>query len=154
MRVGLLVSVASVLALGACSSQPSPDGAPTPVPEGGAGPSDGSTDAWTDASPEASADATPDAFDPEPGRADASADAGDADAASKGDPYNFAPPSRTVRPVAVYSTSGQVTDPANVLTGKVTRLTGAGAQIVLDFGKEVGGVLSLQFSGASDTAQK
>src|SRR5579859_6200560 len=71
------------------------------------------------------------------------------DAASKGDPYNFAPPTRVVVPIAVLSTSGSVSNPTAVLSGKPTTLAGTGAQIVLDFGKEVGGILSLQFGGAS-----
>jgi len=49
----------------------------------------------------------------------------------------------------VFSSSGSVTNPKNVLTGKATTLAGKGTQIVLDFGKEVGGILSLQLSAAS-----
>src|SRR5439155_13769217 len=52
---------------------------------------------------------------------------------------------------AVCSTSGMVSNPTNILSGQPTTLAGAGAQIVLDFGKEVGGILSLQFAGASGT---
>lgn len=71
------------------------------------------------------------------------------DAAAKGDPYILAPPSRTVTPVAVLSTSGTVNNPNNVLSGQATTLSGAGAQIVLDFGKEVGGILSISFASSS-----
>jgi hypothetical protein len=76
-------------------------------------------------------------------------DAAGPDGGTKGDPYNFAPPGRTVKPIAVFSTSGAVTNPNNVLSGQATTLAGAGAQIVLDFGKEVGGILSLEFTNAS-----
>lgn len=68
---------------------------------------------------------------------------------TKGDPYNFAPSSRTVIPIAVLSSSGTVSNPKNVLTGKPTTLAGKGAQVVLDFGKEVGGILSLELVAAS-----
>src|SRR5207237_531660 len=52
------------------------------------------------------------------------------------------------------SSSGSVTDPTNMLTGNATRLSGVGAQVVLDFGKEVGGILSLEFASASDANQQ
>ncbi|HEX4458205.1 MAG TPA: alpha-L-rhamnosidase, partial [Polyangia bacterium] len=74
---------------------------------------------------------------------------GGGDMSNRGDPYILAPPSRTVTPVAVLSTSGSVTNPTNVLSGKATTLSGSGAQIVLDFGKEVGGIVSLAFSSAT-----
>jgi hypothetical protein len=67
---------------------------------------------------------------------------------------NYAPASRTVHPVAVHSSTGTVTHPRNVLDGKVTRLTGQHAAVTLDFGKEVGGLVSLHFAGSSDAAQR
>lgn len=67
--------------------------------------------------------------------------------------YVLSPSSRTVRPVAVYNTSGDVTDPAAVLQGQKTTLSGAGSYVTLDFGKEVGGLTTLHFAG-SDGAQQ
>ena len=67
---------------------------------------------------------------------------------------NYSPTSRTLAPVAVYSTSGSVSSPTSVLSGGTTRLSGNGAQLVLDFGKEVGGITSLNFAGASAANQQ
>ncbi|MEU6747134.1 hypothetical protein ABZ914_13040 [Spirillospora sp. NPDC046719] len=67
--------------------------------------------------------------------------------------YVLSPSSRTVRPVAVYNTSGDVTDPSAVLKGHKTTLSGAGSYVTLDFGKEVGGLTTLHFAG-SDGAQQ
>lgn len=77
--------------------------------------------------------------------------------ASRGNPRpweadNFSPRSRTVRPVTVYSTQGTVSAAGAVLTGRATRLSGAGAAVTLDFGKDVTGLVSLHFS-ASDGPQ-
>src|SRR5205807_10618515 len=110
--------------------------APTPGP-GGA----------LDASPAADAK-TADGHSVDAPIVDAPIDVG-ADAACSGQPYNFAPPSRTVAPVAVFSTTGAVSNPNDVLSGRPTTLAGAGTQIVLDFGKEVGGILALEFANAS-----
>jgi hypothetical protein len=63
----------------------------------------------------------------------------------------FAPASRTVTPVRVTRTTGSVTDPAAVLGGRPTTLTGDDSSLTLDFGEEVGGLVSLRFTGA-DTA--
>ncbi|MBA3822876.1 MAG: alpha-L-rhamnosidase [Ktedonobacterales bacterium] len=70
------------------------------------------------------------------------------------DAFNYAPTSRTLAPVAVYATSGNVSNPTHVLTGQVTRLTGTNAALSLDFGKEVGGITTLTFVGASDSSQQ
>ncbi|MDC0710555.1 alpha-L-rhamnosidase [Stigmatella sp. ncwal1] len=69
-------------------------------------------------------------------------------------PDSYSPTSRTVAPVRVYSTSGSVSSPQNVLSGAPTRLSGANAQVVYDFGKEVGGLVTLSFSGASGAGQQ
>ncbi|MEC3995420.1 alpha-L-rhamnosidase [Actinacidiphila sp. DG2A-62] len=71
-----------------------------------------------------------------------------------GDAYILAPSSRTVAPVAVQSTSGTVSGAANVLSGGSARISGAGSFLVLDFGKEVGGLVTLRFAGASDAGQR
>ena len=67
---------------------------------------------------------------------------------------NYSPTSRTVAPVAVQGTSGTVTSPQNVLSGQPTRISGAHSRLVLDFGKEVGGIVTLTFSGASGAGQQ
>ena len=70
-----------------------------------------------------------------------------------GDPYNLSPTSRTLAPVSVFITSGTVTSPTNILSGQATRLTGNGSSVTLDFGKEVGGIVTLGFAGSSDAGQ-
>ncbi|HEY2694369.1 MAG TPA: trehalase family glycosidase [Pseudonocardiaceae bacterium] len=66
---------------------------------------------------------------------------------------NLSPTARTLTPVAVQSSSGGVTSPTSVLSGGTTQLAGIGAQLVLDFGKEVGGITTLSFAGASPGQQ-
>jgi hypothetical protein len=58
-----------------------------------------------------------------------------------------------VKPVAVYGTTGTVTDAPAVLKGRPTRLSGAGSAVTLDFGKDVTGLVTLHFAG-SDGAQR
>ncbi|MCS7476352.1 alpha-L-rhamnosidase C-terminal domain-containing protein [Umezawaea endophytica] len=62
---------------------------------------------------------------------------------------NFAPASRTVTPVKVTRSSGTVADPGNVLRGRTTTLTGTGSSVTLDFGKEVGGTVSVRFPASA-----
>lgn len=64
------------------------------------------------------------------------------------DAYNLSPATRTVRPVAVFATQGEVTDPQAVLKGRRTTLSGAGASLTLDFGKEVSGLTTVSFAGS------
>ncbi len=132
----VLLAYAFPLALTACGGS-----SPSPAADGGR---TGDAAVADDA-------AAPDDGGPNPHDAATSADIGASndDMGNKGDPYILAPPSRTVTPIAVLSTSGSVANPTNVLTGKATTLSGAGAQIVLDFGKEVGGIISLAFTSAS-----
>jgi hypothetical protein len=68
-------------------------------------------------------------------------------AAQAGD--NFAPASRVVTPERVYRTTGTVRH-----NGKSTRLTGAGSSVTFDFGKEVGGLVTLRFAASSDPGQR
>jgi len=68
--------------------------------------------------------------------------------------YNFAPASRTVNGVAIYTSSGTVLNAANFLSGGTTRLAGNGSSVVVDFGKEVAGIVTMGFAGASDSAQQ
>ena len=77
-------------------------------------------------------------------------------AAAVGNPCaadNLSPTSRTLTPGSVFTTTGTVGGPANVLSGHATRLTGNGSSVTLDFGKEVGGIVTLGFAGSSDAAQ-
>ena len=67
--------------------------------------------------------------------------------------FNYSPSSRTVEPTSVYTTVGDVTAADAVLTGKRTRLSGAGAAVTLDFGKDVGGIVTLHFSGSAGAQQ-
>jgi hypothetical protein len=73
---------------------------------------------------------------------------------SAGDAYVLAPSSRTLAPVAVQGTSGSVSAPQNVLSGSATRISGANSYLVLDFGKEVGGLVTLTFGGASGSGRQ
>ena len=74
-------------------------------------------------------------------------------ASTPGDAYNLSPTSRTLAPTSVYGTSGSVSNPTNVLSHQATRLNGNGSAVTLDFGKEVGGIVTLNFSGASGSGQ-
>ena len=56
-------------------------------------------------------------------------------------------------PVAVYTTSGTVGNASALLNGQNTRLTGNGSAVTLDFGKDVGGLVTLRFADASDPAR-
>ncbi|WP_405591427.1 MGH1-like glycoside hydrolase domain-containing protein [Streptomyces sp. NBC_01190] len=92
------------------------------------------------------------------GAAGAAAAAGPAAGAplgrSAGDAYIYAPHTRTLHPVAVQGYSGSVTSPQNVLSGAPTRISGADSALVLDFGKEVGGLVTLTFGGASGSGRQ
>jgi hypothetical protein len=66
---------------------------------------------------------------------------------------NLSPTSRTVAPVSVYATNGTVGNASAVLSGQNTRLTGNGSAVTLDFGKDVGGLVTLRFADASDSSQ-
>ena len=69
------------------------------------------------------------------------------------DDYNLSPSSRTLAPVAVQRIYGEVSSSDQILSGGTTTIKGMGSYIVLDFGKEVGGITSLQFGAVSDSAQ-
>jgi Bacterial alpha-L-rhamnosidase 6 hairpin glycosidase domain len=66
---------------------------------------------------------------------------------------DLAPTARTLAPVSVFTTTGTVGSPANLLSGAATRLSGNGSSVVLDFGKDVGGIVTLTFAGSSDSGQ-
>src|SRR3954451_2625837 len=64
------------------------------------------------------------------------------------DAFNLSPSAtRTQLPRAITRTAGTVTDPQAVLSGRATTLAGGG-QVVLDFGQEVGGTITLHATGA------
>ena len=69
------------------------------------------------------------------------------------DAFNLAPAGRTVAPVAVYTTTGTVTNAGGVLTGGTSTITGTGSSVTLDFGKEVGGFVSLHFASGTSAGQ-
>ncbi|SDJ04079.1 alpha-L-rhamnosidase [Lentzea albidocapillata subsp. violacea] len=77
-----------------------------------------------------------------------------AESPAASDPNNFAPASRTLKPVAVHQTIGTVAEPGNLVTGGAARLSGNGSYVVLDFGKEVGGLVSLRFAGVSGVGRQ
>ncbi|MEV7399376.1 alpha-L-rhamnosidase C-terminal domain-containing protein [Streptomyces sp. NPDC091267] len=73
--------------------------------------------------------------------------------AGRWDAYNLSPASRTVRPVAVYATTGTVEGAASLTSrhgSGTARLTGSGSSVTLDFGKEVGGFVALDVAAGSD----
>ncbi|KZV84660.1 glycoside hydrolase family 78 protein [Exidia glandulosa HHB12029] len=62
------------------------------------------------------------------------------------DAFNFAPASKTVWPTAVFHTEGSVTGADDLPGNKgAATLVGNGAWLALDFGLEVGGLISLNF---------
>jgi hypothetical protein len=74
------------------------------------------------------------------------------------DAFNLSPTSRTVRPVAVYTLTGVVRDPEALVAkgrgaGAATRITGKGSSVTFDFGKEVGGFVTLSFGSGGETNQ-
>ena len=74
-------------------------------------------------------------------------------AATPGDAYILAPRTRTLSPVAIHSTHGTTQNAGSVITGGAALILGQGSYITLDFGKEVGGLVTLQFAAASSTGE-
>ncbi|WP_370086254.1 alpha-L-rhamnosidase [Streptacidiphilus sp. MAP12-16] len=70
-----------------------------------------------------------------------------------GSAYNLSPTSRTLSPTSARTIAGTVDSPANLLSGQATRLVGKGSAVTVDFGKEVGGIVTLHFAGSSDANQ-
>ncbi|EIW81919.1 glycoside hydrolase family 78 protein [Coniophora puteana RWD-64-598 SS2] len=72
------------------------------------------------------------------------------------DAFNYAPDSRTVVPASVHGTSGNVAGAdalVNATSGSGSAtLTGDGSYVTLDFGKEVGGIVSLQITNATSSS--
>ena len=95
--------------------------------------------------------------DPAPPAATASAGtpekAAAAAAATPWSQYMLSPSSRTLAPVAIFKTVGTVQNPNNLLTGNTAMMSGRGSHVVLDFGKEVGGFVSLDFPAAGSSGE-
>jgi hypothetical protein len=70
------------------------------------------------------------------------------------DAYNYAPASRTVGATSVYRTTGSVSDPQAVLHGGTTTLAGSGSSVTLDFGEEVGGIVTVHAAPSTDAGQR
>lgn len=70
------------------------------------------------------------------------------------DALNYSPTSRTLKPTAVYRTSGSVANPQNVLSGQPTRISGSQSAVTLDFGQEVSGLATLSFGSISGSGQR
>ncbi|PPR00991.1 hypothetical protein CVT24_000284 [Panaeolus cyanescens] len=70
------------------------------------------------------------------------------------DTFNYAPKSKTVYPTAIHSQYGSVTDAAHLIGangGKAFLLT-SGSWVALDFGVEVGGLISLNFDSPTSNS--
>ncbi|KIJ59431.1 glycoside hydrolase family 78 protein [Hydnomerulius pinastri MD-312] len=70
------------------------------------------------------------------------------------DAFNYAPASRTVRPLYIHGTFGTVTDAEKLVesSSSSATLSGNGSYVTLDFGKEVGGLISLDIVNTTTTA--
>ncbi|CAK5265870.1 unnamed protein product [Mycena citricolor] len=71
------------------------------------------------------------------------------------DAFNYAPASKTVRPVSVRTVSGQVAGASGLVASPDAQATfqTSGSYVVLDWGKEVGGILSLTINNATKLSQ-
>ncbi|KAJ7033596.1 Six-hairpin glycosidase [Mycena alexandri] len=69
------------------------------------------------------------------------------------DAFNFAPKSKTVYPAAIRETEGTVTNSKNLVNnaGSAT-LAGKGSYVTLDYGVEVGGLISLNFDSVASAS--
>ncbi|KAI0752003.1 Six-hairpin glycosidase [Fomes fomentarius] len=68
------------------------------------------------------------------------------------DTFNYAPNSRTVRPTAIKEVSGSIKNPQHLTSNGRATLVGNGAWVALDFGIEVGGLISLNFDKVSNAS--
>ncbi|KAJ7258225.1 glycoside hydrolase family 78 protein [Mycena rebaudengoi] len=71
------------------------------------------------------------------------------------DAFNYAPKSKTVRPVSVRSISGKVRGAEGLVRNSAAQATFSGNSsfVVLDWGIEVGGILSLTIEDATESSQ-
>ncbi|RPD76861.1 Six-hairpin glycosidase [Lentinus tigrinus ALCF2SS1-7] len=77
---------------------------------------------------------------------DASAPAGPWDA------FNYAPKSRTVSPTAIRQSTGTVHNAHGLVSKGSATIVGSGSWVALDFGIEVGGLVSLNFGEVTDSS--
>ncbi|RPD52570.1 Six-hairpin glycosidase [Lentinus tigrinus ALCF2SS1-6] len=77
---------------------------------------------------------------------DASAPAGPWDA------FNYAPKSRTVSPTSIKHTAGTVQSPHGLVSNGPTTIVGNGSWVALDFGIEVGGLVSLNLDKVTNSS--
>ncbi|KZT68695.1 glycoside hydrolase family 78 protein [Daedalea quercina L-15889] len=68
------------------------------------------------------------------------------------DAFNFAPASRTVYPRSIREYSGNVTSASSILSNGSLTLSGDESYVVLDFGYEVAGLISLNFDDVSENS--
>ncbi|KAF5378587.1 hypothetical protein D9615_007106 [Tricholomella constricta] len=69
------------------------------------------------------------------------------------DAFNYAPKSKTVYPTAIHSFQGSVKDPQLlVLNAGSATITTRGSWIALDYGVEVGGLISMNFEAVTSTS--
>ncbi|CCM05942.1 uncharacterized protein FIBRA_08181 [Fibroporia radiculosa] len=70
------------------------------------------------------------------------------------DPFNLAPESRTVYALAIHGVNGTVLDASNLVgeKGGCAILAGDGSYVTLDFGYEVGGLISLNVDETSEAS--
>ncbi|KAI0031995.1 Six-hairpin glycosidase [Vararia minispora EC-137] len=69
------------------------------------------------------------------------------------DAFNFAPASRTVYPAAVREVQGTVDNASGLINASApATLSGNGSWVALDFGIEIGGIVSMNFDASTDGA--
>ncbi|KAI9101270.1 alpha-L-rhamnosidase A [Phlyctochytrium arcticum] len=68
--------------------------------------------------------------------------------------YMLSPSSRSIHPTEITSVTGNVQSPRNLIENRPTRFEEAKSTVILDFGKEVGGLVSLGFGKVKDAKQK
>ncbi|KAJ7450053.1 glycoside hydrolase family 78 protein [Mycena galericulata] len=71
------------------------------------------------------------------------------------DAFNYAPVSKTVKPVSVRTISGTVQGAQGLVQSSTAQATfkGDGSYVVLDWGKEVGGILSISINDATPSSK-
>ncbi|KAH9943643.1 Six-hairpin glycosidase [Amylocystis lapponica] len=68
------------------------------------------------------------------------------------DNFNYAPGTRIVRPRAIFQVNGAVSSPEGLLSNSGATFVSDGSWVALDFGLEVGGLISLSFDAVSPSS--
>lgn len=68
------------------------------------------------------------------------------------DAFNYSPHSRTVAPLSIHSTHGPIEGAQGLVKGGSATFKSKEAYLTLDFGKEVGGILSLNIDNATNSS--